>query len=230
REYGKGGKPKSKYDFMTIDEKQVEVDKIRTGIKQRCLFNDSACKEIEAKIEEVVRKAANGEYKKNTVDTAPLRNKYFFGEGYTYGSHMEARGPGMERLYPKEGEESVDPIPEWIHEMVVQPLLRAQLIPPDFINSAVINDYQPGGCIVSHIDPYHIFDRPIVTVSFFSSSALSFGCKFEFRPIRVSNPVLSVKLPRGGVTLISGFAADEITHCIRPQDTPHRRAVVILRR
>ena len=28
----------------------------------------------------------------------------------------------------------------------------------------------------------------------------------------------------------SGYAADNITHCIRPQDTPHRRAVIILRK
>jgi hypothetical protein len=28
-----------------------------------------------------------------------LRNKYFFGEGYTYGSQLERKGPGMERVY-----------------------------------------------------------------------------------------------------------------------------------
>ena len=28
----------------------------------------------------------------------------------------------------------------------------------------------------------------------------------------------------------SGYAADEITHCIRPQDVVKRRAVIILRR
>lgn len=36
------------------------------------------------------------------------------------------------------------------------------MLPKDWITSAVINDYLPGGCIVSHIDPIHIFDRPIV--------------------------------------------------------------------
>ena len=28
----------------------------------------------------------------------------------------------------------------------------------------------------------------------------------------------------------SGYAADNITHCVRPEDTRHRRAVIILRR
>lgn len=152
---------------------------------------------IEEKIDEVVILGDNGVYKQKTVDTAPLRNKYFFGEGYTYGTQMEKKGPGMERLHRK-GE--VDDIPRWIHKLVVDPLVKAKIIPEGFVNSAVINDYMPGGCIVSHIDPPHIFERPIVSVSFFSDSALSFGCKFTFKPIRVSKPVLCLPIARGCVT------------------------------
>jgi alkylated DNA repair protein alkB family protein 5 len=69
---------------------------------------------------------------------------------------MKKRGPGNERLYPK-GE--VDPIPDWIFELIVDPLVKAGIIPEGFVNSAVTNDYLPGGCIVSHIDPPQIFDR-----------------------------------------------------------------------
>lgn len=76
------------------------------------------------------------------------------------------------------------------------------MIPEGFVNSAVINDYQPGGCIVSHVDPIHIFERPIVSVSFFSDSALCFGCKFQFKPIRVSEPVLFLPVKRGSVTVL----------------------------
>ena len=100
--------------------------------------------------------------------------KYFFGEGYTYGGQNQRRGEGNEKLYP-EGE--VDPIPEWITEQVIKPVEEMGLVQPGWINSAVINDYRPGGCIVSHIDPPQLFDRPIITVSFFSDSFLSFGCK-----------------------------------------------------
>ncbi|KFV18458.1 RNA demethylase ALKBH5, partial [Tauraco erythrolophus] len=109
-------------------------------------------------------------------------------------------------------------------------MVEHRVIPEGFVNSAVINDYQPGGCIVSHVDPIHIFERPIVSVSFFSDSALCFGCKFQFKPIRVSEPVLFLPVKRGSVTVLSGYAADEITHCIRPQDIKERRAVIILRK
>lgn len=196
------GKYKSKSHYQDLDDSWSNADelsKVHAGIKQRRLFNDDQCEKIEEKINETVKIADKGEYKSHTVDRAPLRNKYFFGEGYTYGSQLEKKGPGMERLYPK-GE--VDEIPDWIHELVIKPLYDAKIVPEGFVNSAVINDYMPGGCIVSHIDPPHIFDRPIVSVSFFSDSALCFGCKFSFRPIRVSTPVLCLPIDRGCVTMI----------------------------
>jgi len=97
---------------------------------------------------------------------------------------------------------TVDDVPEWIYRLVVDRLVEAKVVPKGFVNCAVINDYQPGGCIVSHIDPPHIFDRPIVTVNFFSDSSLCFGCRFAFKPMRTSKPVYSVPLLRGGVTCI----------------------------
>jgi alkylated DNA repair protein alkB family protein 5 len=94
----------------------------------------------------------------------------------------------------------VDKVPKWVYRLLVEPLVEAKIIPAGFVNCAAINDYQPGGCIVSHIDPPHIFDRPIFTINLFSDSALCFGCKFLFKPIRVSKPVLKVPLRRGAVT------------------------------
>ncbi|XP_015910682.1 RNA demethylase ALKBH5 [Parasteatoda tepidariorum] len=201
--------------------------KLHEGIQQRRLFSDEESSQIESKIDEVVATGDKGLYKKYTVDRAPLRNKYFFGEGYTYGSQLLRKGPGMEKLYPV-GE--VDEIPLWVHQLVIKPLVKAKVVSEGFINSVAINDYQPGGCIVSHIDPAHIFDRPIISVSFMSNSALSFGCKFSFKPIRVTDPVLCLPVYRGCVTILSGYAADNITHCIRPQDVKKRRSVIILRR
>lgn len=216
----------SLHHYSTYD-RDVELQKVQQGIRQRVLFDKEECQEIEHKIDEIVHLANRGTYKERTVDRAPLRVKYFFGEGYTYGKQLAERGPGQERLFPQ-GE--VDEIPEWISELVVSRLEKAGIVPKGFVNSAVINDYQPGGCIVSHIDPPHIFDRPIVSCSFFSESSLSFGCKFTFKPIRTSPPVLTLPLPRGCVTTLSGYAADDITHCIRPQDVKARRAVIIVRR
>jgi alkylated DNA repair protein alkB family protein 5 len=69
--------------------------------------------------------------------------RYFFGEGYIYGKELHLRNLGFESLYPK-GE--VDPIPEWIYDLVVKPCVKAGIIPSeDYVNSAVINDYQPKG-------------------------------------------------------------------------------------
>ncbi|XP_053708978.1 RNA demethylase ALKBH5 [Synchiropus splendidus] len=207
--------------------REREAERVRSSVLQRSVFGPHECVRIEQRIDEVVASGEAGLYREHTVDRAPLRNKYFFGEGYTYGAQLEKRGPGQERLYRK-GE--VDEIPEWVHELVIRPLVSAGLIPDGFVDSAVINDYQPGGCIVSHVDPLHIFARPIVSVSFFSDSALCFGCRFQFKPIRVSEPVFVLPVRRGSVTVLSGYAADDITHCIRPQDIKERRAVIILRK
>ncbi|XP_048871138.1 RNA demethylase ALKBH5-like [Brienomyrus brachyistius] len=229
----RGGAQKRRYhdseeDLSDPEERrEAEARRVKSSIEQLSIFSPEECELIEAKIDEVVSSGEKGLYREHTVDRAPLRNKYFFGEGYTYGSQLEKRGPGQERLYSK-GE--VDEIPDWVHELVIKKLVASGVIPADFVNSAVINDYQPGGCIVSHVDPIHIFERPIVSVSFFSDSALCFGCKFQFKPIRVSEPVLFLPVKRGSVTVLSGYAADEITHCIRPQDIKERRAVVILRK
>ncbi|KAL1452501.1 hypothetical protein WDU94_006727 [Cyamophila willieti] len=207
-------------------EREIRL-KIQGGITQMSLFSHEECLLLEQHVEHVTKMADHGQFKSCTVDRAPLRNKYFFGEGYTYGSQTIKKGLGNERLYP-EGE--VDPIPDWVQELVIRKLEEMGVVPTGFVNSAVINDYQPGGCIVSHIDPPHIFDRPIISLSLFSNSALCFGCKFSFKPIRVSDPLLYLPIQRGQVTLLQDFAANGVTHCVRPQDTVRRRAVILLRR
>ncbi|TNN75932.1 RNA demethylase ALKBH5 [Liparis tanakae] len=211
----------------SADSREQEAGRVKGSILQENIFTPEECALIEERIDDVVTKGEAGLYREHTVDRAPLRNKYFFGEGYTYGAQLEKRGPGQERLYPK-GE--VDDIPSWVDELVIKRLVSSGVVPEGFVNSAVINDYQPGGCIVSHVDPLHIFARPIVSVSFFSDSALCFGCRFQFKPIRVSEPVFVLPVRRGSVTVLSGYAADDITHCIRPQDIKARRAVIILRK
>ena len=187
------------YRHHSVYDREIQLQKVHQGIRQRILFDKEECETIETKIDEIVEYANKGQYKSRTVDRAPLRVKYFFGEGYTYGKQLAERGPGQERLFPR-GE--VDEIPGWVSELVVSRLEKAGIVPKGFVNSAVINDYQPGGCIVSHIDPPHIFARPIVSCSFFSESSLSFGCKFSFKPIRTSVPVLALPLPRGCVTTL----------------------------
>ena len=201
--------PSEKDEDLSNGENQPEIkpskektvlQQIHEGIKQiRGFFDDSMCRKIEKKIDQIAEKAKCGLYKQKTYDKAPLRNKYFFGEGYTYGKQMEQKGPGQERLH-KKGD--VDEIPNWIKKHVIQRIYDKKIVPEGWINSAVINEYFPGGCIVSHIDPIHIFDRPIMSISFNSKSFLSFGCKFSFNPIRTTEPVLALPLDRGCLTSI----------------------------
>merc|ERR1719379_2210933 len=133
---------------------------------------------VEALIDQVVVDAQRGLFKRKTVDLTPMRNKYFFGFGYTYGAQKEHAGArGLEAVWPPE---DVDPIPTWIRELLILPLERRGFIRKGWCNSATINDYSPGGCIVSHIDPPHLFDRPIVGINFFSDCNLVFGTTFRF--------------------------------------------------
>lgn len=175
-----------------------EAEKVKSGIKQYSFFSKKDCGILEQMIDdEVVAKIDS--FKSCTVDRAPLRNKYFFGEGYTYGSQLERKGPGMEQLYPKG---FVDNIPDWVTSLVIRPLEKAGIVQEGFVNSCVINDYLSGGCIISHVDPKQLFDRPIITLSLMSDSALSFGVKFTFKPIRCSRPVYRLPLRRGSITSI----------------------------
>jgi alkylated DNA repair protein alkB family protein 5 len=209
-------------------DKESELELIKSGITTiPNFFDESMCRKIEKKIDQIAEKAKCGLYRQKTYDRAPLRNKYFFGEGYTYGKFMDDKGPGKEKIYPK-GE--VDEIPKWIEKHIIKKLYDDKIVEEGFINSAVINEYFAGGCIVSHIDPIHIFDRPIISISFNCKTYLSFGCKFSFNPIRTSEPILSVPLDRGCLFMMKGYAADGVTHCVRPQDIVDRRCVIIFRR
>ncbi|CAG0889166.1 unnamed protein product [Cyprideis torosa] len=67
-------------------------------------------------------------------------------------------------------------------------------------------------------------------LTFLNDSALSFGCRFSSRPLKVSKPVYTVPLPRGSVLAMTGYAADKVSHCICPQDLTHDRIEILIRR
>nr|XP_023024243.1 RNA demethylase ALKBH5-like [Leptinotarsa decemlineata] len=211
----------------TNKKSKVKLSKLQRSIQQVFIFSENDLKIFESHVDTIVEQGRNGVLKEFTVDHTLLRQKYFFGERYTYGAQSSKRGLGTEKLYP---ENSVDQIPKWIINGIINPLVAAEIIPENFVNSVVINDYMPGGCIVSHIDPPQIFDRPIVSLNLFSDSALCFGCKFKYKPLRCSQPLMKLNMPRGITTSLSGFAANGITHCVRPEDVTQRRAVIMLRR
>ena len=123
-------------------------------------------------------------------------SRYFFGEGFAMPPKKiegQVMKPGQEKLYPQG---AVDDLPDWIKELVIKPIVEDGLVPEGWINSAVVNTYLPGACLVSHIDPLHIFKRPIISASFLSDTQLSFGCKFSSRSQRESRPVTQIPCKR----------------------------------
>lgn len=201
------------------------------SLKNIPLFTPAECEKFEELIEKVATDAERGLFKPHSVDLTPFRNKYFFGFAYTYGAQRDYPGArGVEAVWPPE---DTSEIPGWIRELVISKLEAKRVVPKGWINSATINDYTPGGFIVSHIDPQHLFDRPIISISFFSDCNLVFGAKFgnaDAGPGDATVPLLVHRCLRGNATVMKGYSADKITHGIRSCDLPGRRASIILRR
>eukprot|EP00095_Tigriopus_kingsejongensis_P001664 snap_masked-scaffold857_size87770-processed-gene-0.1 protein:Tk01664 transcript:snap_masked-scaffold857_size87770-processed-gene-0.1-mRNA-1 annotation:"alkylated dna repair protein alkb-like protein 5" len=214
---------------LPADVADAHRHKILSTVANKRIFADYECHRIEDHIDQVVATAITGGFRPATLDRAPLRTKYVFGEGFAYGREVSTQpGVAQEKVYPR-GE--VDPIPMWLLDMVIRPIVQAGIIPKDFVNSVTIVDCMPGGWITPHIDPTQIFDRPIVIASFVSDSLLSFGSKFTYLPqVQASPPVATVPLTRGNVLGMGGYAANNVDYCIRPEDVPQRQAVIILRR
>lgn len=211
-------------------EEDAEVAaKVRSSLEVCAGFwNEDACADIEAEVEGIAGIARAGKYRAKTVDRTPLRSKYFFGYGYTYGSQISKKG-GEQILPP----ELIDPVPDFIYDKLILPLEEKGLVPEGWINSAVVNDYRPGGMIVSHIDPPQLFARPIFISSFYAEGSLVFGSRFSFPnkggPPQTTPPKCICRMPRGSLTIMKGYSADGITHGIRPQDLDGRRVSIVLR-
>lgn len=136
RKYRESDDDEYEHSDDSTDLREQEARRVRSSIQQKSIFTPEECARIEKKIDEVVAHAEAGLYREHTVDRAPLRNKYFFGEGYTYGAQLEKRGPGQERLYRK-GE--VDEIPSWVYELVINRLVTNGVIPEGFVNLSLIH-------------------------------------------------------------------------------------------
>jgi len=186
-------------------------------------YGPNECTQIEACIEDTVWRGGMGLFSgTSTVDSTPFRTKYFFGNGYTYGRGLR----GKEELLPLG---AVDAVPSWLYSLVIAPLEARGVIPYGWVDSVVMNDYHVGSSIVAHVDPVRLFARPIVTVSFFCPARLVFGASFD--PERRTPPVYAQLLARGSVLLLDGYAANNVTHGIRPEDLlGTRRVSMILRR
>jgi len=185
-------------------------------------LDESSCQICEMMIDELLVAAKMGHFTcPRTVDASAKRHKYFFGYGYTYGKSKE----GTNELLP---EGSVDPIPLWLQQYVAWPMEQCMGLPQGWIDSVVINDYRHGGSIVAHIDPPQLFARPILSLTLFGAGKLVFGASFD--PQRRQPPLYEQLLTRGSLLSMQGYAADNVTHGMRPEDLlSERRVSIVLR-
>lgn len=207
---------------MSQDRRELAA-KIAMSLKLFAKFYGSQeCDQIEAWLDEMVLRGEAGLFEApRTVDVVSHRTKYFFGNGYTYGQGCQ----GKEELLPLG---SVDAIPLWLTTLVIQPLVSKGILPHGWVDSVVVNDYRSGGSIVSHVDPLHLFARPILTATFFCPAKLVFGASFD--PARTVPPAYSQMLPRGSVLVLDGTSANDVTHGMRPEDLfGARRVSIVLR-
>ena len=154
------------------------------------------------------------------------RTKYFFGSRYLWSreqlKHPQAKiAGGIRRDVPKP--------PAWMHEMVEQPMVSADLAPAGFVDAIALNMYHDGSeGIQSHYDDAKRFQQPIYSLRLFSDSRLSFGTQLY----GFTNGLFFVPMPRGCVTVMedSGYAANGVKHCVRPIDMTGKSAAMILRK
>lgn len=200
-----------------------DPSKIRDSLKfYPSFYNKQECATIEAWINDTEARGAQGLLGgPKTLDQTASRSKYFFGHGYTYGRGMR----GKEELLPLG---SVAAIPGWVRTHVIQPLEKKGIVRPGWIDSCVLNDYRAGSSIVAHIDPPALFARPIITATFFSPAKLVFGASFD--PARRQPPAYAQMLTRGSMLMLDGYAANNVTHGIRPEDLMGARRVSLILR
>jgi alkylated DNA repair protein alkB family protein 5 len=185
-------------------------------------WDSSECAEIEQWVDATILHGEMGLFSgESTANKTPHRDKYFFGSGYTYG-------------YGKRGHEellangAVDPIPDWMRHLLVEKVEKMGVVPKGWLDSVVMNDYRLGSSIVAHVDPPQLFARPILTATFFGSARLVFGASFD--TARRTPPAYSQVLTRGCMLALDGYAANRVTHGIRPEDLlDPRRVSLVLR-
>ena len=177
--------------------------------------------------------AARGSFRGRTADytTAPggrlTRTKFFFGAGYGYGK----KGGKVDAKDAAAGIfADVEPPPLWLRQLAELPLVSVGLIPScEWLNSWAVNVYHDGSVgLAQHFDDALRFEQPIFSIRLYSDSRLT----FDARGTPMLSPLCYVPMPRGCVTVLEcgGYAANRVTHCIRPRDMAGKSAAVILRR
>ena len=208
------------------------------GVRQYVgIFTEDELRSFEEHVGQMI--AHDERWLENTLDVSPpgatgdrkARTKYFFPK-YTYGAgHTPKRGdceavplpPG--EACPRCGgkqtlvTEQCNDIPAWIFQpdgpCLASILVKLGILENGWANSAILNVYNKrGGKLLVHFDSPHLFERPIIAIGLFSSKRLSFGVAgLGMQP---QEHHCEVEEPRGSVTIMEGYAANLINHCVKP--------------
>ena len=120
------------------------------------------------------------------------RTKFFFGARYIW-SNAQLADPLSKVAAGVRVD--VSPVPEWMRAGVEAPMVRAGVVPRDFINSIALNIYHDGHeGLAQHFDDATRFRQPIFSLRVFSDARLSFGSQLY----TFCNGAFCVPLSRGG--------------------------------
>ena len=194
------------------------------------LFTDEELTRLEEEVRALVGESEEGtlppeSFESAYVGTHRRRTKMFFGYRYLWTAE-QLESPTSKIAAGVRAD--VPPVPPFVQQGVVRPLVAAGVLPENFVNSCAVNIYHDGSeGIASHFDDSSRFNRPIVTLRLFSDSRLSFGGRL----LGCCNSEFVVPMPRGCVTVLEPgtYAADGIKHAIKPIDMTGQSAAVILR-
>ncbi|KAI0494104.1 hypothetical protein KFK09_024235 [Dendrobium nobile] len=97
---------------------------------------------------------------------------------------------------------------------MIKRLIISHILPINCVHdSCIINIYEPGDCILPHIDS-HDFVRSFSIVSFLSECNIMFGHKLEIVGLGEFIGSSSIPLPVGSVLVLNDNGADLAKHCI----------------
>ncbi|KAJ6802295.1 RNA demethylase ALKBH5 [Iris pallida] len=144
-----------------------------------------------------------------------------FGCCYNYALDKDGNPPGILRNVAS------DPIPS-LFKVIIRRLVRWHVLPPSCVpDSCIVNIYEPGDCIPSHIDS-HDFVRPFCTVSFLSECNILFGININSTGPGEFSGSTAIPLPVGSVLVFNGNGADVAKHCVPA--VPSKRISITFRK
>ena len=218
----------AEYGMGDLPEDQAFFGLLPVGVTvHSSVFPEAALRGFESEVDNLVH-ASENELAPSHIHATRGRTKFFFGARYLWTEEQLASPSAREAA----GVRTDVPLPpRWVHEGVKTALVGRGVCPADFadrLNSCALNVYHDGSeGIQSHLDPPERFARPILSLSLFSDSRLSFGTRL----LGAVDGMFSVPMRRGDVTVLErdSFAADRVNHAIRAVDISEKRAAVILR-